>query len=108
MGSCGLERAARAGPDQIPVQAQANPVRCPDWARTRQTGHARTNPTRASAGLAIWEQPSILCSIHCTLSTKKEEISLLGGGGYLALLGEKAINCEHSISDLFKVILGQI
>ncbi len=53
-GSCGLERAARAGPGQIPVQAQSNPACCPDWARTGQTGLARSNPARAPAGLAIW------------------------------------------------------
>ncbi len=55
MGSCGLERAARAGPIQIPVQAQSNPAGCPDWARTRQAGLAHSNPARAPAGLAIWE-----------------------------------------------------
>ena len=60
--SCGLEWAhagssglARAGPDQIPVQAQSNPAGCPDWARTGQAGLARSNPTRAPAGLAIWD-----------------------------------------------------
>ncbi len=54
MGSCGLERAARAGPAQIPVQARSNPVGCPDWVRTGQAGLARSNPARAPAGLAIW------------------------------------------------------
>ena len=56
MDVCGLERAARTGPDQIHVQAQSNPVRFPDWARTGQTGLARSNPVRAPAGLAIWVQ----------------------------------------------------
>ncbi len=54
MGSSGQSGLARAGPDQIPVQAQSNPVRCPDRARNGQAGLARSNPTRAPAGLAIW------------------------------------------------------
>ena len=56
MGACGLERAARTGPIQIPVQVQSNPVHCPDWARNGQVGLTSSNPVRALA----WAWPGSL------------------------------------------------
>ncbi len=43
------------GRGMIPVQAQSNPVCCPNWARNGQAGLVCSNPVRAPAGLTIWE-----------------------------------------------------
>ena len=43
---------ARAGANGL--KSWSNPRRCPNWARTGQTGLAHSNPTRAPARLPIW------------------------------------------------------
>ncbi len=50
----GLNALHVMGPDHIHVQAQSNPVDCPNWARTGQAWFARSNLAWAPVGLAIW------------------------------------------------------
>ncbi len=61
-GSSGQSGLARPGPAQILQQSQSNSVPCPDWARTWQTGLARSNPGQAPTGLAIWAHTIIYYS----------------------------------------------
>ena len=46
-------RVSGQSPETLPVKSRS--LGCPDWARTRQTGLAHSNPAWAPSGLAIWE-----------------------------------------------------
>ena len=68
MGVCGLERAARTGRDQIHVQAQTNPVHCPD---------CRGLP----AQILCWPRPGLLSGRPHSKHNKGPVIIYDWGGG---------------------------